>query len=77
MIDAYVTVRPEVIRAIHRWCVVVRHRRCDACGSCRWRPAGRAALPDLIAALKIKGHGVIYESLIAIQKIRDASAVPR
>lgn len=35
---------------------------------------GRAAVPDLLAALRSKDTGVIYESLIALQKIRDESA---
>ncbi len=38
---------------------------------------GRAAIPDLLAALKSKDSDVIYESLIAIQKIRDNSVAPR
>jgi hypothetical protein len=38
---------------------------------------GRAAIPDLIEALHSKDDTVMYESLIAVQKIRDASAAPR
>ena len=36
----------------------------------------RAAVPDLLAALRTKDTDVIYESLIALQKIRDESAAP-
>src|SRR5262249_60168497 len=38
---------------------------------------GRAAIPDLAEAVKSKDTGVIYESLIALQKIGDQSAAPR
>ena len=38
---------------------------------------GRAAIPDLVEALHSKDDIVMYESLIAIQKIRDPSAAPR
>jgi HEAT repeat protein len=37
---------------------------------------GQAGVPDLLAALKSKDDKVIYESLIALQKIRDVSAGP-
>ena len=38
---------------------------------------GKAAVPDLIEAAHSKNTDVIYESLIALQKIRDESAGPR
>jgi HEAT repeat protein len=38
---------------------------------------GRAAIPDLVEAAHTKNSDVIYESLIALQKIRDESAGPR
>jgi HEAT repeat protein len=38
---------------------------------------GTAAVPDLVQALQTKDDDVIYESLIAMQKIRDESAGPR
>jgi hypothetical protein len=38
---------------------------------------GRDAVPDLIEALRTKDTGVIYESLVALQKIRDESAGPK
>lgn len=37
---------------------------------------GRAAVPDLLEAIKSKDSAVLYESLIALQKIRDKSAAP-
>jgi HEAT repeat protein len=38
---------------------------------------GQAAIPDLVEALRSKDDQVIYESLNAIQKIRDPEAAPR
>jgi len=38
---------------------------------------GKEAVPDLIAALRTKDTAVLYESLIALQKIRDPSAGPQ
>ena len=38
---------------------------------------GKAAIPDLLASLKSKDSDVIYESLAALQKIRDNSVAPR
>jgi len=37
---------------------------------------GQAAIPDLLEAMKTKNDAILYESLIAIQKIRDRSAGP-
>ena len=37
---------------------------------------GRAAIPDLIQAIKSNDTEVNYEALIALQKIRDQSAAP-
>jgi len=37
---------------------------------------GKAAVPNLTAALRSKDTDIIYESLIALQKIRDESAAP-
>ena len=37
---------------------------------------GKAAVPDLVEALHSKNTDVIYESLVALQKIRDESAGP-
>jgi hypothetical protein len=38
---------------------------------------GRAAVPDLLEALRAKDTTLLYESLVALQKIRDESAGPR
>jgi HEAT repeat protein len=38
---------------------------------------GRAAVPDLVDAVHSKDSQLIYESLVALQKIRDESAGPR
>jgi len=77
VIDSYVQVRPEVIAALG---VLVRggssmESRADAAraiGILR----GRAAIPDLIQAAHSKDSAVIYESLIAMQKIRDPESAP-
>src|ERR1035441_4126693 len=38
---------------------------------------GNAAVPDLVQALRTKDTDVLYESLIAMQKIRDESVGPQ
>ena len=38
---------------------------------------GKAAVPDLLEALRTKDTDVLYESLVALQKIRDESAGPK
>lgn len=78
IIDAFVTVRPEVITALGQLArggssFDSRANACRALGILR----GRAALPDLIDALRSKDNNVMYESLAAIQKIGDPSAGPR
>ena len=77
VIDAYVDVRPEVIAALGKLVrtgghVEARANAARAVGVLR----GRAAIPDLVEALHSKDDAVMYESLIAIQKIRDPSAAP-
>jgi HEAT repeat protein len=78
VIDAFVTVRPEVIAALGRlvrggssW--ESRAASARAVGVLR----GRAALDDLVEAVHSKEDQLMYEGLIAIQKIRDPSAGPR
>lgn len=78
IIDAFVTVRPEVISALGRlvrggssW--ESRATAARAVGVLR----GRAALDDLVEAVHSKEDQLMYEALIAIQKIRDPSAGPR
>src|ERR1051325_196364 len=78
VIDAYIVVRPEVISALGALArgggsMDVRANAARAIGVLR----GRAAVPDLIEATHSKNTDVIYESLIALQKIRDEAAAPR
>jgi HEAT repeat protein len=79
VIDPFVTARPDVIAALG---ALVRadgqtlHARANAAravGILR----GKAAVPDLLAALRTKDTDVLYESLIALQKIGDPSAGPK
>lgn len=77
IIDGYVTVRPEVIAALGRLArggtsIDSRANAARALGILR----GRDAVPDLQEALYSKEGQVMYESLIALQKIRDTSAGP-
>jgi HEAT repeat protein len=76
VIDPYITVRPEVIAALGKLArsgmdMNVRANAARAIGILR----GRAGVPDLLAAIRSKDTDVIYESLIALQKIRDDTAV--
>jgi HEAT repeat protein len=77
MIDPDTPVRPEVIDAVVR--LVGGAASVDARANAA-RVAGilraRAAVPALSAALRSKSDGLMFESLIALQKIRDASAGP-
>lgn len=75
VIDPYIMVRPDVIEALGKLArgggnLTVRANAARAIGILR----GRAAIPDLLAAIRTKDTDVIYQSLIAIQKIRDESA---
>src|SRR6266478_823004 len=77
VIDTYVQVRPEVIQALGRLArggvsMDVRANAARAAGILR----GSQAVPDLIEALRSKDSEVIYESLIAFQKIGDPKAGP-
>jgi HEAT repeat protein len=77
VIDPDTPVRPEVIEAVVRLVggAASMESRANAA-----RVAGilraRAAVPALSAALKSKSDGLMFESLVALQKIRDASAGP-
>lgn len=78
VIDTYVAVRPEVIAAIGKLVrgagsMDARANAARALGILR----GKDAVPDLLEAARSKNSTVIYESLIALQKIRDESAAPR
>jgi len=78
VIDAYVEVRPDVVTALGKLArggatVEARANAARAVGVLR----GRAAIPDLVEALHSKDDSVMYEALIALEKIRDPSAAPR
>jgi HEAT repeat protein len=78
VIDSYVEVRPEAIAALGRLVtggasMESRANAAHALGILR----GRAAVDLLVEAVHSKDSDVIYESLVALQKIKDASAGPR
>ncbi len=78
VIDAYITMRPEVIAALGALVrgganMDARANAARAVGVLR----GRAAVSDLVDAAHSKNSGLIYESLAALEKIRDESAGPR
>jgi HEAT repeat protein len=77
-IDAFVEVKPEVIRALGRLATGAssmegRANAARALGILR----GKAAIPELAEALHSKDNAVIFEALIAIKKIRDPAGGPR
>jgi HEAT repeat protein len=78
VIDAFVIVRPEVITGLGRLArggagLDSRANACRALGILR----GGAALDDLVEGLHSKDNNIMYESLIAIQKIRNPEAGPK
>jgi HEAT repeat protein len=78
IIEPYVEVRPEVISALAALAggggsMEARANAARALGILR----GKAGVDDLIAALRTKDDLVMYEALIALQKIRDESSGPR
>ena len=78
VIDAYIKVRPDIIVALGQLArggsrMDSRANAARALGILR----GRAAVPDLIDALRSKDTTLIYESLNALQKIHDESAATR
>ena len=78
VIDPYITVRPDVTPALGKLArgggsMETRANAARAIGILR----GKEAVPDLIEAIRTKDTNVIYESLIALQKIRDETAGPR
>jgi HEAT repeat protein len=78
VIDPFVTVRPDVIQALGALThggngMEARANAARAVGILR----GRQAVPDLLEALRSKDTDVLYESLVALQKIRDESAGPK
>ena len=76
VIDAYIAVRPEVIAALAAQLrsgnLDIRANAARAAGILR----GKAAVGDLVAALRSKDSTLIYESLVALEKIADQSAGP-
>jgi HEAT repeat protein len=75
VIDPYITPRADVIAALGALArngdgMDARANAARAIGILR----GKAAIPDLVAALHSKDTAVIYESLVALQKIRDPEA---
>jgi HEAT repeat protein len=78
VIDAFVEVRPEVIVTLGKLArggasIESRANAARAVGVLR----GKEAIPDLIEALHSKDDAVMYEALVALEKIRDPSAAPR
>jgi HEAT repeat protein len=75
-IDAYIEVRPEAIAAlgaqVRSGSLEVRANAARAAGVLR----GKAAVADLVAALRSKDSTLMYESLVALEKIGDQSAGP-
>jgi HEAT repeat protein len=74
-IDPYITPRPDLIAALGVLArkgatPEARANAARAIGILR----GKAATPDLVAAMHAKDTAVIYESLVALQKIRDPEA---
>jgi HEAT repeat protein len=77
VVDPYIQVRPEIIAAIGQIVssgstLDARSNAARAVGILR----GRQAVPDLEQALRSKDSDLIYESLVALEKIRDPSAGP-
>ncbi|MDX2152614.1 MAG: HEAT repeat domain-containing protein [Bryobacteraceae bacterium] len=77
-IPPYITVRPDVIETLGKLTrggstMEARANAARAVGVLR----GQAAIPDLLAALRTKDDQVLYESLMALQKIRDPSVAPK
>lgn len=78
VIDPYIQPRPEVIAALGHVAsggasLDARANAARAVGILR----GRQALPDLEQAARSKDSEVIYEALVAIEKIRDPSSGPQ
>jgi HEAT repeat protein len=78
VIDSYVIVRPEVIQAIG---ALIRKGSSQDSRANAARAAGilrgKQALPDLYEGVRSKDSEVLYESVIALQKIGDPAAGPK
>lgn len=78
ILDPYITARPDAVAALGSLArsggsMPARANAARAVGILR----GKGAIPDLVEALRTRDNDVLYESLIAIQKIRDESAGPK
>ena len=78
VVDPYVTARPDAIAALGALVsgggsMPARANAARAVGILR----GKSAVPDLVLALRTKDTDVLYESLVAMQKIRDESVGPK
>jgi HEAT repeat protein len=78
VIDPFITVRPDVIAALGQLVATggsmdARANAARAVGILR----AKADLPQLIDATHSKNSTLIYEALVAIEKIRDESAGPQ
>lgn len=77
VLDPWIEARPEIIAAIARVLresqdLLIRANAARALGVLR----GRDAVPDLHAALRSKDTTLMYESLVALEKIRDPRSGP-
>lgn len=77
VVDLYVEARPDVVEALGKLArgaasMEARANAARGLGILR----ARGAVPDLIQAAKSKDDQVIYEALIALEKIHDESAGP-
>lgn len=78
VIDPYLTPRPEVIEALGK--MVASGSNMDARSAAARGLGilrGKAALNDLYVGLQSRNDTLMYESIIAIQKIRDPQAGPK
>jgi len=78
IIPAHVEVRPEIVAALGKMAnesssMVARANAARAVGVLR----GKAAVGDLVQAMTAKDGKLIYEVLIAFEKIRDRSVAPK
>jgi len=78
VVPAHVEARPEIVATLGKVVsgsgpLPARANAARAIGVLR----GRAAMDDLVAGLASKDSQVIYESLVAFEKIRDNSVAPK
>lgn len=78
VIDPYVEVRPDIILALGKLvrsgsAMESRANAARAIGILR----GKAAIPDLVEGARSKDSQLIYECLVALQKIRDQTVGPK